>query len=255
MPLPSEHPKERSTKPSFQILDRVWAHNNPGEFHTEAMTDDDRRQVCAAYLGMISLIDDQVGRILRSLKETGQDKNTMVIFMSDHGEMLGDHGIYFKGPHFYDCQLRVPLIIRWPEGGILANRKIEGLIELLDLAPTFLAAAGLEIPEQMQGRSILPLLKGGAERESCRQHVYSEYYNSWTHGDAYGTMLRTEAEKIVIYHGSNQGEFYDLKKDPEEFFNLWDEPNSQDRKNAMLLRCFDASVFTMDPHPPRLGPF
>ena len=255
MPLPSEHPDETETKPSFQLLDRIWAHNNPGEFHTEAMSDQDRRQVCAAYYAMVTLIDDQVGRILRALEESGQAENTLVVFMSDHGEMLGDHGIYFKGPHFYDCQLRIPLIMRWPAGGIVSNRRVEGLIELVDLAPTFLAVANLEIPEQMQGRSILPLLRGAAESEGCRQQVFSEYYNAWTHSDAYGTMLRTEEEKIVVYHGTQQGEFYDLHKDPEEFFNLWDDPDSQERKNEMLLRCFDASVFTMDPHPPRLGPF
>ena len=74
------------------------------------MTDLDRKQVCAAYLAMVALIDDQVGRILKVLEETGQAEDTLVVFMSDHGEMLGDHGIYFKGPHFYDCQLRVPLV-------------------------------------------------------------------------------------------------------------------------------------------------
>ena len=169
--------------------------------------------------------------------------------------MLGDHGIYFKGPHFYDCQLRIPLIMRWPKGGILADRKIEGLIELVDLAPTFLDAAGMDIPEQMQGKSLLPMLQGGNEAESCREQVYSEYYNSWTHGDAYGTMLRTKEEKIVVFHGTQQGEFYDLKNDPEEFFNLWDDPAAEKRKNAMISRCFDASVFTMDPYPPRWGPF
>ncbi|HAW97157.1 MAG TPA: sulfatase, partial [Opitutae bacterium] len=114
MPLPSVHPAEAQRQTTFQKLDREWAHDNPGEFHTGAMTDDDRRQVYAAYMAMISLIDDQVGRILEALRETGQDRDTLVVFMSDHGEMLGDHGIYFKGPHFYDCQMRVPLVIRWP---------------------------------------------------------------------------------------------------------------------------------------------
>ena len=255
MPLPSTHSSENFGKPTFQRLDRIWAHNNPGEFHTEAMTDEDRRQVCAAYLAMVSLIDHQVGRILTVLEETGQAENTLVVFMSDHGEMLGDHGIYFKGPHFYDCQLRVPLIMRWPAGGVVENRRIDGLVELVDLVPTFLDAASLEIPERIQGKSMLPMIQGGAERLGCREQVYSEYYNSWTHGNAYGTMLRTRDEKIVVYHGTGEGEFYDLANDPEEFFNLWDHPDALKRKNAMLARCFDASVFTMDPHPPRMGPF
>ena len=121
------------------------------------MTDYDRKQVCAAYYAMVTLIDDQVGRILQCLDETGQAEDTLVIFMSDHGEMLGDHGIYFKGPHFYDCQLRIPLIIRWPKEGVLAGRKIDGLIELVDLAPTFLDAADIEIPGQMQGEKVFYL--------------------------------------------------------------------------------------------------
>ena len=203
----------------------------------------------------MALIDDQIGRILTALEESNQAENTLVVFMSDHGEMLGDHGIYFKGPHFYDCQLRVPLIIRWPAGGVVKNRSIEGLVELVDLAPTFLDAANLEIPERIQGRSMLPMIQGGSENLGCREQVYSEYYNSWTHGNAYGTMLRTKEEKIVVYHGTGEGELYDLRKDPEEFFNLWDEPDAHNMKTQMLARCFDASVFTMDPHPPRMGPF
>ena len=76
-----------------------------------AMTDDDHRQVRAAYYAMVELIDDQVGRMLAALDETGQQERTLVIFMSDHGEMLGDHGIYLKGPHFYEAAVRVPLVL------------------------------------------------------------------------------------------------------------------------------------------------
>jgi choline-sulfatase len=255
MPLPSIHPKEADAKTTFQKLDRIWAHNNPGEFHVERMTDDDRRKVYAAYMAMVSLIDDQVGRILDALEETGQSADTLVVFMSDHGEMLGDHGIYFKGPHFYDCQMRVPLIMRWPNGQVLQNRQVHGFVELIDLMPTFLEAAGLEIPSAVQGKSLLPLLQGGDEREYCGDQVYAEYYNAWTHKEAYGTMLRTECWKIVVYHGTNQGEFYDLKNDPQEFFNLWDHPDFEREKQEYILKCFDASVLSMDPDPPRLGPF
>ena len=129
------------------------------------------------------------------------------------------------------------------------------MIELVDLAPTLLDAAGLEVPGRMQGKSLLPMLKGESESGYVHEQVFAEYYNAWTHGDAYGTMLRTDREKIVVYHGTDQGEFYDLEKDPEEFFNLWDHPDAQGRKYEMLMRCFDASVFSMDPHPPRMGPF
>ena len=98
--------------------------------------------------------------------------------MSDHGEMLGDHGIYFKGPHFYDCQLRVPLIMRWPAGGWSRTGESTVSLRLVDLALTFLDAASLEIPERIQGKSMLPMIQGGAERLGCREQVYSEYYNS-----------------------------------------------------------------------------
>jgi arylsulfatase len=206
-------------------------------------------------MAMVSLIDDQVGRILDALEETGQADNTLVVFMSDHGEMLGDHGIYFKGPHFYDCQMRVPLIMRWPNGGVLKSRQVDGFVELVDLMPTFLEAAGLKVPSAVQGKSLLPLLLGGNEQDHCKKQVYAEYYNAWTHNDAYGTMLRTQDWKIVVYHGTNQGEFYNLKEDPEEFFNLWDQPDFEKEKQQYILKCFDASVLSMDPDPPRLGPF
>jgi arylsulfatase A-like enzyme len=219
------------------------------------MTEEDRKKVYAAYLAMVSLIDDQVGRILKALKDSGQESNTLVVFMSDHGEMLGDHGIYFKGPHFYDCQMRVPLIMKWPAGGFSNGRRVSGLIELIDLVPTFLDAAGLKIPSAVQGKTLLPLLQGAEDENSCRRQVYAEYYNAWTHKDAYGTMLRTKNWKVVVYHGTNQGELYDLANDQDEFFNLWDDPNFQVQKNELILRCFDASVLSMDPDPPRLGPF
>ena len=254
MPLPKYQPGELDHKPSFQQLDHEWAHNTPGYFHVAGMTDDDRRQVTAAYYAMCELIDDQVGRILKVLDETGQRENTVVVFMSDHGEMLGDHGLYLKGPHFYAEAVRVPLILSCPQR-FQQGLKVDGLVELLDLAPTFLDCAGIEISNRMQGRSLLPILEGKADPGHFRDHVFSEYYNSWTHSDGYGTMLRTETEKIVVYHGTGQGELYDLRSDPDEFINLWDAPDHQAQKLRLLQQCFDASVFAMDPDPPRLGPF
>ena len=254
MPLPKRRDGELDDKPHFQQLDAEWAHNSPGEFHSAAMTDRDRRQVTAAYYAMCEHIDHEVGRILTALDESGQRDNTLVIFMSDHGEMLGDHHLYFKGPHFYDEAIRVPLIIRYPNGSYATGTEVDDLVELTDLAPTLLEAAGIAPPpDRLQGRSLVPALSG--KDENPRQQIFGEYYNSWTHGDAYATCLRTDTEKIVVYHGTNEGELYDLETDPDEFTNLWNDPSSTGRKLALLQRTFDASVFTMDPGPSREGPF
>lgn len=253
MPLP-RRAQDLAAKPSFQQLDAEWAHNSPGEFHSGAINDNQRRRVTAAYYAMCELIDDQVGRILQCLDETGQRENTIVIFMSDHGEMLGDHDIYFKGPHFYDEAIRVPLVVSWPKK-FRRNHRVTGLTELIDLAPTLLEAAQLSVPERMQGKSLLPHLTGDADPGRHRDHVFCEYYNSWTHGDAYGTMLRNQHSKIVVYHGTDQGELYDLDADPDELHNQWDSPDHQELKLQMMQQCFDASVFSMDPLPVRRGAF
>ena len=254
MPLPKYRPGELDNKSVYQQLDHKYAHNNPNEYNVEAMTDDDKRQITAAYFAMVELIDDQVGRMIQALRDTGQLENTIVIFMSDHGEMLGDHGIYLKGPHFYDEAVRVPLVFNWP-GRFKAGSRVDGLVELVDIAPTLLECAGLDVPERIQGKSLVPILTGDADGSDHRDHVFSEYYNAWSHDHAYGTMLRTRDKKIVIYHGIDQGELYDLATDPDEFDNLWGKPEHRELQLDMMKQAFDASVFTMDPIPERLGKF
>ena len=186
-------PRRPMQKPLFKNLIEYGPIIIPGEFQVESMTDRTTRDwFMLLTWRWFPLIDDQVGRILQALEETGQADDTLVVFMSDHGEMLGDHGIYFKGPHFYDCQMRVPLIMRWPNGGIVENRQVDGFVELVDLMPTFLEAAGLVIPSAVQGRSLLPSLLVGKRMNFVGEQVYAEYYNAWTHSEAYGTMLRTK---------------------------------------------------------------
>jgi len=254
MPLPQYREGELTSKPRYQQLDHEWAHNSPGYFHVGGMTASDHQQVKAAYYAMIEHIDDQTGRMLAALRETGQEENTIVVFMSDHGEMLGDHGLYLKGPHFYEAAVRAPLVLRLP-GAIQAGLKCDGLIELVDLAPTLLDLAGIAAPPAMQGRSLKPVLQGDADPSHIRDHVYCEYYNAWTHKRSYGTMMRTPVEKIVVYHGVEDGEMYDLQNDPHEFENLYFSNAHARRREQLLKQAFDASVFTMDPMPPRLGEF
>ena len=254
LPTPKYKPNEANSKTTYQRLDSEFAHSDPNSYHVAAMTDHDKQQVTAAYYAMVDLIDYNVGRMVAALNETEQLNNTIVIFMSDHGEMLGDHGIYLKGPHFYEEAVRVPLIFSWP-GQFKTGLKVDGLTELIDITPTLLDAAGLSIPQFIQGKTLLPILSGKANPDHHRNSVFSEYYNAWSHKHSYGTMHRTNSHKMIVYHGTDQGELYDLDKDPDEFNNLWDVEKYSELKTQLLKETFDASVFTMDPAPPREGPF
>jgi len=209
------------------------------------------------YAAMIENIDRWLGSYLAKLEERGELDNTIVVYSSDHGEMLGDHGIYLKGPFFYDCAIRVPLIVSWP-GAIEGGRRSESLIELADLAPTLLDAAGLERHPGMQARSLWPLLAGQADLDRFRDDVYCEYYNAMpSHQDpkAFATMVRSERCKLVLCHGLNEGELYDLASDPAETHNLWDDAAHAGTKTEMLIRLCDRMAQTADPLPPRIGIF
>lgn len=254
MRLPKRRPGELDRKPRVQQLDARRAHNDPAGMDVAALAPLDCQRITAAYYAMIEHIDHEVGRLLAALDETGQREQTLVIFMSDHGELLGDHGLYLKGPHFYDEAVRVPLILAWP-GRTPAGLRSEALVELIDLAPTLLECCVHPPEPRMQGRSFAGILTGRSDPQQHRDHVYCEYYNAWTHPHAYATMHRTRTEKIVVHHGTEPGELYDLAADPDEFDNLWDALEHQPLKTRLLKECFDASLCTLDPQPPRLGPY
>lgn len=210
----------------------------------------DAKTLQAAYYAMIALIDNQVGRILDALDESGQAEQTLVIFTSDHGETLGDHGLIGKGCRFYEGLVRVPLILRLP-GRIEAGYVDDTLVELTDIAPTL---AGQPVPEWMIGRSLLE--KNFAPGSDPRYAVRSEYFDAVDGPDgSYATMYRTRSHKIVVYHGHGLGELYDLDADPGEFCNLWDNPEAAGIKSDLLLRSFDSSILAaVDVGEERIGP-
>ena len=214
----------------------------------------DARTLQAAYYAMIELIDDQVGRMLDALRDSGQADDTLVLFTSDHGEMLGDHGLIQKGCRFYEGLVRVPLILAWP-GTIRAGLVSDALVELTDLAPTLLQAAGAPVPEWMQGRSLLPLAGGGADPRRHRDAVLCEYFDALDAPDATrATMYRERRYKLVVYHGHGLGELYDLEQDPGEFDNLWDDPAQAALKADLLLQSYAAAMNAVDVGTRRIGP-
>jgi arylsulfatase A-like enzyme len=255
IPRPNAREGEPAEKTAWQRIDHAGAYGGHG-MSAAAMTERDHLLVRAAYWAMCDLIDVQVGRMLDALDRTDQRANTIVIFMSDHGELLGDHGLYLKGPHFYEPAVRVPLVVSWPAGAPGGAARGE-LVELVDLAPTLLEAAGLAVPRRMQGRSLLPLLRGTAGAGAAREDVYCEFYNSNFNYDppAYATMVRTRDHKLVRYHESREGELYDLRADPGESHNLWGRPGARDVQAAMLARLSDRMARTVDPLPERTAPW
>ena len=146
--------------------------------HYSGPAGDKQRRQKASYYGMIELIDEQVGRMLDALERTGQRDNTVVIFMSDHGEMLGDHGLTAKGCRFYEGAVRVPLIVSWP-GRFRQGLVADGLVELTDVAPTLTELTG-EPLQWTNGRSLLPILTGQADPAHHRDHARCEYYDALT---------------------------------------------------------------------------
>ena len=214
----------------------------------------DARTLIAAYYAMIKLVDDQVGRMLAALDESGQREDTIVIFTSDHGEALGDHGLIQKGCRFYEGLARVPLIWSW-RGEFEADARSPALVELTDIAPTLLDICGLPIPGYMSGRSLLPILSGRQPPEQHRDYVRCEYMDALDLPDGtVATMYFDGRYKLVCYHNHNLGELYDLEADPQELTDLWDEAAYQALKGVLLQRSFDAHMTSLYAGPARIGP-
>lgn len=252
IPLPNYVKGELEHKTPFQRIDHNGAYGRKNMYPFTEMSEKDHRMIRASYFAMCDLIDAQVGRMIKTLEETGQLKNTIVIFTSDHGEMLGDHGIYLKGPYFYEPAIHVPLIISLP--GYIKPGKSTALVELTDIAQTLLDAAEIPHHPGMQGQSLWNLLSGNKESDEHREDVYCEYYNALdSHRDptAHLTMVRTHNAKIVVDHSYSSGELYDLEKDPEERYNRWDVSEYRDLKMEMLLRLCNRMAWTVDPLPLR----
>jgi arylsulfatase len=218
----------------------------------------DARILIAAYYAMIKLVDDQLGRILDYLSETNDLDNTLIIFSSDHGESLGDHGLIQKGCRFYEGLVRVPLLMRLP-AVIPDGVRVDALVELTDIAPTILDILGLPGRDEMQGRSLIAAMHGAPHRAFVR----SEYFDATRHDDlypgptepAFATMYRNDRYKLVVYHSQNDGELYDLVADPGETNNLWDDPAHAAARNRLILESFNATVIgSIDMGTRRIGP-
>ncbi len=251
IPLPDFDESELADKPAHQRDSYASGKGNVIKDYTPR----ERRLLRAAYWAMCDHIDVELGKLLDALDRSGQRENTLVLFTSDHGELLGDHGRTWKGPFLYDPCIRVPLIVSMP-GTVGQGLVSDALVELGDLAPTVTDCAHLPRDPGMQARSLWPLLTGQVPLDAHRDDVYCEYYNSNPNKPpAWLTMVRTDRHKLIALHGSDEGELYDLQEDPREMRNLWASPAHKDLKIELLLRLASRMAWTADPLPERIGVF
>ena len=221
-------------------------------------TDPYRAECAAHYYALIDLVDQNVGRVLNTLREAGLEQDTVVVFAADHGEALGDHWMWGKGPYHYDGVVRAPLLIRWP-GQSEAGYKHEGVVSYVDVAPTILEIAGLPIPvgptppvpeapnapHPWPGRSLAPLLTGADRSTDTTALIEGDE-------DYLGFRMRTlvtRRYRLTAYSGRGYGELFDLQEDPNEFHNLWDVSSRRTLRDDLRIQLLEKIMETDYPLP------
>jgi len=232
---PSMHAHLRRTMVRFNIDSVAWR---------EDVSRAELARLWRHYLANVSLIDAQIGDLLATLQARGYLDDTVVLFTSDHGDALGEHGHIQKWT-MYDCATRVPLICRLPPALAPAAPAVyEDLVQLMDLAPTILELGGLEVPDNWEARSLLPLLGVGEPPAGpFREHVYAELGRDHIQSSAeYLIMRRDPHRKWVVYPGTDEGELYDLDADPGETRNLWANPAHRAQRERAVAEMLEWSV-------------
>lgn len=202
-----------------------------------------QRQLAYAY-GMVSFMDKYIGKILDKLRELDLEKDTIIVFTTDHGDMFGQHGLRHKCIFHYEDLLKIPMIVKYA-GHIPAGSRIEGIQSLIDLAPTFLSLCGIPVPEQMDGVDESTVWTGQAA--SARGYAICENRH-----EPHTMNMRSYMEeryKITVHDGRSYGELFDLQNDPEEHNNLWDSEEHRVLKAEVLFRFALAELAKAEGHP------
>ena len=238
----------------------------------EKVSEEDLRKTIALWYGMQNYIDDSLGRVIETLDRLRLREDTVIIYTSDHVEFMGEHSMVHKINCFYDCIIRVPLVISWP-GHIAPDIRCPHLVELVDIMPTVLDLLGLDVPYGVQGRSLAPFLRG--DTYEAREFVVSEcgeaspllqekdltwrprdpFDDRFFPGDAFAEMwfgrckmVRTHDWKLTVYDWG-EGELYDLAADPWELNNLYTDPAQQERIKELKLMLLEWCLEMEDKKP------
>jgi arylsulfatase A-like enzyme len=192
----------------------------------EALTRWKYQRYMRDYLATIQSVDENVGRLLAFLDTSGLAKSTIVIYTSDQGFFLGDHGLFDKR-FMYEPSLRMPFLVRWP-GVIKPGTRSDVMALNVDFAPTFLDAAGVAVPGDMQGQSLVPVLRGRSPADWRTSMYYRYYHDPGDHNTRAHYGVRTRTHKLICYWKKDQWELFDLVHDPSEVHNLYGQPGHEE---------------------------
>jgi len=216
--------------------------------HPDGLSEAHTLERIAHTYAMVDLIDEGVGTILDGLRDNGLEDETIVVFTSDHGELLGDHGLWAKGPFFYESLVNTPLLIRSP--GDVAPGVSEALFSDIDIAPTLCELAGLPAMPFMDGLSQAPHLR---DRDTLvRDHCLVEYRNGYGNADCSSKVLVTQDRKYVRYQ-TGEEELTDLEADPQELTNVAVAKAYADEKEHLKTRLLDAILQTEPKGPAQIS--
>lgn len=240
--------KSQEEKPDFSEFKTDEGSNAIHGAHSHLSSHEVKAKHIATMYGMMTMMDKYIGVILDKLDDLGLTEDTLVVFTTDHGDFWGQHGLTAKAIHHYEDLVKVPMIVSMP-GAIPEGKRSRSLQSTVDLAPTMLSFAGIDIPRVMTGIDEKPVWTAAVE--TIREHVIVENRHNPT------TMnMKTyidERYKVTIHFNREYGELYDLQEDPGEYMNLWDLPAHQDLKKDLLLKFLYADM-AIEPMPmPRIA--
>lgn len=231
-PEPHKRDGENDSKPIHyrRGMNEILYPKDGGAHRPREFTEQDWRAVYAATYGMIALIDHSIGRVMECLREQGLEDNTTIVLTSDHGDLMGDHHFLYKGPYPCRSLLNIPFIVADPGR---APRETDAVMSNVDAMPTMLDLLGVDIPSCVQGRSFKDVIEGG---QGDPDHValcsgWSKESSLYYHLSIYGDKYR-----ITYYPNMDDGELYDLERDPHELNNLYHDPKHSEVRDALLLR-------------------
>jgi len=229
LPMPiRDYDFDTQPEPMRRLREGHYAEDHDAVVHLEHPTEDQMRMQRAHYYANVSMIDTQVGNIVAALERRGVLDNTIIVFTSDHGDCINDHGHSQKW-NMFESTVHVPAVV-WGKGVPVERR--DDLVALFDWAPTVLEWARIAPPEWMEAKSLNPLLDGTGEKRDC---VFSEHANDAILRDtSYMTMVRRGKWKLVHFVDYEEGQLFDLEADPRETDNRWDDPALSELKQELI---------------------